>query len=92
MTGAVRRHVKVLDEAGLPVEGAFVAVEESSVPFPEIALVTDIDGGTQLFLPKGRFRICAYGENNRRGSAEAIGGEEGGMEDIEIILTPSEGG
>ena len=84
MSGVVRRCVKVMDDTGAPLEGAFVAVEKSSVPFPEIALVTDAEGSVQLFLPEGHFRIVANARDDRRGAVEVNGGIEGGTDDIVI--------
>jgi hypothetical protein len=64
--------LRVVDESGDPVEGAFVSVLESTVAFPEIALVTDRHGMVKLMLPKGRFVIGAN-DGDRRGELTLLG-------------------
>lgn len=50
----------VQDLNGNPVSNALVAVEWSSVPFPEMAFRTDSQGRFQIGLPIGeRFRLAA---------------------------------
>lgn len=52
---------RVVDADGAPVPGALVAIVESTVPVPEIALVCDNDGRFTLRLPPGRFTFRAHG-------------------------------
>lgn len=86
MSESVRRSIKVRDKAGKPVEGVLVAIAWSSVPFPEIALVTDVYGIVSLFLPAGHFRIVANAPDSRTGVVNVTGGREDGNE-IVITLT-----
>jgi hypothetical protein len=78
---------RVVNESGVPVEGAFVSVVRSNVAFPEIALVTDRSGVVQLSLPKGRFVIGANAEGERYGEMEvdSTGGDLGEV----VVLTVS---
>jgi hypothetical protein len=50
----------VVTPEGEPVQGAFVTIAQSSVPVPEIAVVTDAGGRFQLRLPAGRFTLRAH--------------------------------
>ena len=76
MTDESSTRLKVVDENGAAVPGAFVSVLRSTVAFPEIALVTDHNGSVRLTLPGGRFVIAAdasgkHGEvelDNREGN------------------------
>jgi hypothetical protein len=83
MSKPVRRSIKVKGKTGKPVEGVLVAIAWSTVPFPEIALMTDADGIVSLFLPAGHFRIVANAPDGRSGTAD-VNGQEGGEE---IVIT-----
>lgn len=61
---------RVVDLAGRPVPGAFVTVTSGPLPVPEIALVTDLDGGFDLRLPAGSWTLQARIEQ-RVGEAQA---------------------
>lgn len=65
-----RHRILVLDEGGQPVVEAVVAVVRSSVPFPEIALLTDETGAVELHLPDGVFAFRARGPGDTSGEVE----------------------
>lgn len=77
--------LKAVDRAGAPVRDAMVAVEASTVPFPEIALVTNDEGVVKLTLPRGRFRVGVYASGDRRGVTE-IDLETGDQQVSEICV------
>ena len=54
--------VRVVDHLNRPVSGAMFVINESPVPMPEIALITNDAGEIHLNLPAGRycFRASAY--------------------------------
>jgi hypothetical protein len=62
--------VRVVDKAGAPVAGALVSVAWSTVPFPEIALVTDSNGEVRMQLAEGEYQIVAHAADGRHGSIE----------------------
>ena len=70
MTDAKSVRVKVVDERGVGIPGAFVSILRSTVAFPEIALVTDRDGAVQLSLPEGKFVIGANALGKGQGELE----------------------
>jgi len=80
------RLVRVVDAEGRPLAGANVSVVWSSVPVPEIALLTDAHGVLRLPLPPGRFRLRAHAPGSASGEAEVDGCDEG-----EIVLTVKKG-
>lgn len=65
-----RHRIVVLDEGGHPVVDAVVALARSSVPFPEIALLTDDKGAVELQLPPGVFAFRARGPGDTAGDTE----------------------
>jgi hypothetical protein len=71
-----RRRGRVVEASGQPVAEAFVSVVESTVPVPEIALVTEADGTFQIGLPPGRFRLRATTADGRSGDLEMSGDSE----------------
>jgi hypothetical protein len=73
------RQGRVVDVEGRPVAGATVSVVWGTVPVPEMALLTDANGGFRLALPPGRFRLRAHAPDSASGEAEVDGGEEGEM-------------
>jgi hypothetical protein len=66
----MRHRILVLDERGRPVADAAVALSRSSVPYPEIALLTDADGVVELQLPPGIFVFRASAPGDRSGDLE----------------------
>jgi hypothetical protein len=60
--------ITVTDANGRPVPEASVTVVESSVPFPEIGLLSDEQGVLQLSLPAGRFTFRAHGPGDTSGT------------------------
>lgn len=77
-------HGVVRDEAGAPVPGASVYVVDAPVALPDVAALTDADGGFSLTAPvAGRYTIEASG-----GQARAA--VEVGQSDAEIELRFSE--
>jgi hypothetical protein len=68
VAGRMRHRIVVLDEGGRPVADAAVALARSSVPFPEIALLTNAEGVVALQLPPGIFAFRVRGPTN--GSAD----------------------
>ena len=85
MTDPIHRRVRVVDTTGAAVAGAIVAIEASTVPVPEIALVTDDDGIARLSLPPGKFRIGARTKDGRQASVTT--GGEGVEPGAEILIT-----
>ncbi len=78
---------RVVDEHGLPVEGAFISMLRSTVAFPEISLVTDQDGMVQLFLPAGKFMIGADAPGKCHNEVEfAKGMDSAGSGDVLVTL------
>ena len=65
-----RHRILVLDEGSRPVADAAVALARSSVPFPEIALLTDEKGVVELQLPPGVFAFRAVGPGDVSGDVE----------------------
>ena len=65
-----RHRILVLDEGDQPVAEAVVAVVRSSVPFPEIALLTDEAGRVEMHLPPGVFSFRARGPDDKSGEVE----------------------
>lgn len=82
--------IRVVDEAGSPVEEASVVVVSSSVPFPEMAMLTDAAGKLTLFLPVGRFELEARGPGGGKGKVEfEIREPQKVPEPVEIRLGPA---
>jgi hypothetical protein len=67
-----QRSGRVVDRTGAPVPDALVAIVASSVPMPEIALVSDYAGRFTLRLPPGNFTLRASGPTGT-GQADAQG-------------------
>ena len=61
---------RVVDANGEPVPEATIAIIESSVPMPEIALLADEDGRFMLRLPPGRFVLRAHDWEGEAGDVE----------------------
>ncbi len=59
MTALSELRGRVVDEEREPVADASVVVSASSVPVPEIALLTDDDGAFARRLPAGTFTLRA---------------------------------
>lgn len=77
----VFRSGRVVDETGAPVSEALVSIVESTVPMPEIALVSDSRGSFALRLPPGLFTFRAHAAGGI-GEAEV----EGAPADEEIVI------
>ena len=75
---------RVVDAAGHAVAEAFVSVVSGTAAFPEIALVTELDGSFRVRLPAGRFRLRADTADGRTGEAD-FSSESGG----EILIRVS---
>lgn len=54
------RLVRVVHHNGAPAGDALVSIVASSVPMPELALLTGPDGTLRLRLPAGRFTLRAH--------------------------------
>lgn len=78
----------MIDADGRPVAGAFVSVTWGTAPTPDIARKTGDDGGFQVGLPPGKFRILATASESRSGEVEVEGGEG---DEIVITLSVSKG-
>ncbi|MEM8670321.1 MAG: hypothetical protein AAGG48_22545 [Planctomycetota bacterium] len=61
--------IEVVESTGDPSPGAFVSLEESSVPFPEMMLVSNEDGHSSVFLDEGKYRFRAQ-KDDRIGHGE----------------------
>lgn len=59
--------IRIVDQNERPVVAANVAVVRSTVPFPEIALITDVDGIVEVYLPPGTFTFRAHGPFDQKG-------------------------
>jgi hypothetical protein len=84
-----RRHQRsgrVVDGRGAPLPGALVSIIDSSVPVPEIALMTDAAGRFTLRLPDGRFTFRANA-GERSGDART----DGAAVQEEIVIVAREG-
>lgn len=79
--------LRVVDETGAPVGGAFVSVLQSTVAFPEIALVADEDGVVKLLLPDGHFVIGAD-DGERHGEVEVDTSDKFLGQTIDVIVRP----
>ena len=64
--------IAVVDRTGLPVPDADVSVVDSSIPFPEIALLSDDNGVVQVFLPAGHYTFRAHGPGGVEGTTRVI--------------------
>jgi hypothetical protein len=73
----------VIDADGAPVPSARIVIVSSTVPVPEIALLSDADGRFALRLPRGHFTLRAHGSNDAVGEAEVEGPPQSG----EIVIT-----
>lgn len=64
---------------------ATVAVTRSTVPFPEIALISDAEGIVKVQLPPGRFTFRAHGPFDQQGelTLTSSGDEE---ETVQIVI------
>jgi hypothetical protein len=78
MSDLTECHGEVVDTASAPVPGARIAIVASSVPMPEIALVSDADGSFSLRLPAGRFTLRAHGPGGTSGEVEVEGAPASG--------------
>ncbi len=83
MNALTERHGRVLDAEGMPISGARVVIVASSVPIPEIALISDANGGFSLRLPAGRFTLRAHGREGTSGEIEV----QGAPDDSEFVIT-----
>ena len=81
MSGPLERHGRVLDAGGTPVPEALIVIVASTVPMPEIALLSDDEGRFVLRLPPGHFTLRAHG-SGAVGDAEA----EGAPNTDEIVI------
>jgi len=68
---------RVVDRHGRAVAGARLAVVESTVPFPEVALIADAEGRVSLALRPGRFTFRAHAPDGQTGEVEVEGGSPG---------------
>ncbi len=82
--GLLERHGRIVDASGAPVQGALIVITASSVPMPEIALLSDEQGRFALRLPAGRFTLRAHGPEGAVGDAEVE--ETADVEEIIIRL------
>lgn len=60
MSSSYRCRGWVLDAAGMPIDGAYVTIANSTVLIPEIAVVSGPDGGFELRLPAGIFTLSVH--------------------------------
>lgn len=58
---------RIVGADGEAVTRASLSVIESSVPFPEVALLADARGTVSLRLPAGRFTLRATSADGRTG-------------------------
>jgi hypothetical protein len=75
------RSGRVVDVTGAPVPDALVAIVASTVPMPEIALLSDTAGRFAVRLPPGRFTLRAHGAGGT-GEVEV----DGAPTDHEILI------
>ncbi len=78
MSDLTERRGLVVNVAGVPVPGAPIVIAVSSVPMPEIALLSDVDGSFSLRLPAGRFTLRAHGPGGTSGEVEVEGSPHSG--------------
>lgn len=62
--------IEVVDIAGRPVQEAAVVVPQASVPFPEMAMLTDESGATYVLLALGWYVFRANTLDGRSGETE----------------------
>lgn len=84
---------KIIDKHGVAIPNAIVSVIESSVPFPEIALLTDFDGQFAINFPNGKFILQAIGHDNSNCKVEITNNDDqllniiyDNSEDIRIVF------
>ena len=82
MTHPTERFGRVVDSGGAAVPYAHIVIVASSVPMPEIALVSDDAGRFLLRLPAGVFTLRAHGPGGV-GEAEVAGTPA----DSDIVIT-----
>ncbi len=73
MSGLPERHGRVFDADGEPVPDALISIVASTVPMPEIALISDDQGRFALRLPAGHFTLRAHGSDGSEGEIEVDG-------------------
>lgn len=73
MSRLMARHGRVVDVRGAPVRDAQIVIVASTVPMPEIALVSDAEGRFSLMLPPGRFTLRAHGPGGVTGDVAVEG-------------------
>jgi hypothetical protein len=76
-----------VDAAGRPVTDARVALTAAPVEVPDVAVLTDEDGGFSLGVPvAGSYRIAAHGDH---GSAqETVDVVRGRAAQVRLVLQP----
>ncbi len=78
--------LRVVDESGVAVKGAFISVLRSTVPFPEISLITGENGVVKTFLPYGKFVIGVDAPENRHVEVEFDNTSVDTDEEVLLIL------
>jgi hypothetical protein len=82
MSILVLRQGRVIDASGVSLPGIPVVIAASTVPMPEIALITGADGRFALRLPPGRFTFLAHGPEGETGQVDV----EGAPDTTEILI------
>lgn len=78
--------IAVVDRTGLPVPNAGVSVVDSSVPFPEIALLSDENGVVRVFLPAGHYTFKAHGPGRTQGTTRVVSNGSSMAAGAEIVV------
>lgn len=89
MADRVAVKIKVIDGGKRPVEGALVAIEQGSAPYPEIAYVSDAAGTVTFHLPDGEFRVGARTSTGGQGTSGACV-RNGAAKTITIVVSGPE--
>jgi hypothetical protein len=84
VSDSTERRGRVVDVNGSPVPSATIVIVASTVPMPEIAIVSDAQGRFTLNLPPGRFTLRAHSPDGAVGESDVEGASTTG--DIAIII------
>jgi hypothetical protein len=76
---------RIVEADSRPIAAAMLSVVRSSVPFPEIALLSDDQGVVEICLPPGQFTLRAQSPDGRTGEVTMSSpAGSSGVVDVEV--------